>query len=147
MIPLIWVRFPYISPNNFAAVAPMVEQRIENSCVTGSSPVCGTKFISHWASGYASLFGTRKSKVRVLHGRPKFTRFVYRLGHLVFNQVRAVQLRYRVPIHPDSSVVEQRLDKPLVASSNLAPGTKFQDRRWVRVPANLVTVGLTVMTL
>ena len=26
-----------------------------------------------------------------------YTRFVYRLGHLVFNQRRAVQLRYRVP--------------------------------------------------
>ena len=86
---------------NFATIAPMVEQRIENSCVAGSSPACGTSFrivvtlgaswfakpvysemgissililssnfISHWASGYASLFGTRKSKVRVLHGRP-----------------------------------------------------------------------------
>jgi len=28
-----------------ATVAPMVEQRIENSCVTGSSPVCGTKYL------------------------------------------------------------------------------------------------------
>ena len=28
-------------------------------------------------------------------------------------------------MHPDSSVVEQRLDKALAASSNLAPGTKF----------------------
>ena len=32
-----------LSSTKYAAVAPMVEQRIENSCVTGSSPVCGTK--------------------------------------------------------------------------------------------------------
>jgi hypothetical protein len=28
-----------------ATVAPMVEQRTENSCVAGSSPACGTKVI------------------------------------------------------------------------------------------------------
>ena len=30
-------------------------------------------------------------------GSPLFARFVYRLGHLVFIQARAVRLRYRVP--------------------------------------------------
>ncbi len=48
VIPLSWVRFPPVTPNTFiAAVAPMVEQRIENPCVTGSSPVCGTKYRSY----------------------------------------------------------------------------------------------------
>ncbi len=35
------------TPQFIAAVAPMVEQRIENPCVTGSSPVCGTKYRSY----------------------------------------------------------------------------------------------------
>ena len=37
-----------LSSTKYAAVAPMVEQRIENSCVTGSSPVCGTNHFLVW---------------------------------------------------------------------------------------------------
>ena len=36
----------FLYVRNLAIVAPMVEQRIENSCVTGSSPVYGTSFSS-----------------------------------------------------------------------------------------------------
>jgi hypothetical protein len=36
---------PTKGTKQFATVAPMVEQRIENSCVAGSSPACGTKVI------------------------------------------------------------------------------------------------------
>ena len=38
--------FPIYHPNQYASVAPMVEQRTENSCVAGSSPACGTKYSS-----------------------------------------------------------------------------------------------------
>ena len=43
VIPLSWVRFPYDTPKNYADVAQVVEQRIENPCVAGSTPAIGTK--------------------------------------------------------------------------------------------------------
>ena len=39
-----WVRILPLPPHN-GNVAPMVEQRIENSCVTGSSPVVATTIV------------------------------------------------------------------------------------------------------
>ena len=44
VIPLSRVRFSYDSPN-YADVAQLVEQRIENPCVSGSIPLFGTKII------------------------------------------------------------------------------------------------------
>ena len=35
---------PWGYAKQFATIAPMVEQRTENSCVAGSSPACGTSF-------------------------------------------------------------------------------------------------------
>ncbi len=40
------VRFYQPSSRQYANVAQMVEQRIENPCVTGSIPVFGTRYIA-----------------------------------------------------------------------------------------------------
>ncbi len=48
---VVWDRNPYITPKNFYAdVAQVVEQWIENPCVTGSTPVFGTKYtqLAQW---------------------------------------------------------------------------------------------------
>jgi hypothetical protein len=42
---VVWDRNPLFTPKNFLAdVAQLVEQRIENPCVSGSNPLFGTKY-------------------------------------------------------------------------------------------------------
>ena len=41
---VVWDRYPLFTPKNFyASIAQLVEQRIENPCVGGSTPSLGTK--------------------------------------------------------------------------------------------------------
>ena len=53
-----------MSIKQFATIDPMVEQRIENSCVTGSSPVCGTTF--RIATANSKTFTVNETKNAIL---------------------------------------------------------------------------------
>jgi hypothetical protein len=57
------VRFSYGPPIQFADVAQLVEQRIENPCVTGSNPVFGTKFRIATANSKISLLMKLKDAI------------------------------------------------------------------------------------
>jgi len=58
------VRFSYGPPIQFADVAQLVEQRIENPCVTGSNPVFGTKF--RIATANSKTFTVNETKDAIL---------------------------------------------------------------------------------
>ena len=55
----------------YADVAQLVEQRIENPCVTGSNPVFGTKQCPNDEIGIRASLKRKMLKVRVLLGVPK----------------------------------------------------------------------------